>query len=82
MQTGKKLTGILVCAIVAAAGCTDAADLTGPRQMVAESPLFDGGGWVGSGNRNDSTTTNPTTPSTSTEEPGVTLGGGWVGSGN
>lgn len=87
MQKSKTLIAILLCALTAAAGCGDAADVTAPSTSVAESPLFDGGGWVGSGNRTDTTSTNPTstsTPSgTSTEDdPGTGRGGGWVGSGN
>jgi hypothetical protein len=78
MHTGKKLIGILVCIIIAAAGCGDRAEVTAPNPA-AESPLFDGGGWVGSGNRNDSTTV-PT--ATATADSGSSRGGGWVGSGN
>lgn len=78
-SNGKKLA-IFVCSIFAAAGCADAASVTAPPRNVADSPSFDGGGWFGTGNRNDSTTTNP--PATS-QEPRVTAdGGGWFGTGN
>ena len=80
-STGKKLT-ILVCSIFAAGGCADAANVTAPPRIVAESPSFSGGGWFGTGNRSDSTTTNPI--GTSQGEPEVVSadGGGWFGTGN
>jgi hypothetical protein len=77
---GRKLTGILVCTILTTAGCADSASITAPSRSAAESPSFDGGGWFGTGNRTDSTTTNPS--ATSQEEPHVTDGGGWFGTGN
>ena len=81
-STGKKLM-ILVCSIFAAGGCADAATITAPPRTLAGSPSVDvGGGWFGTGNRTDSTTT--TQSGTSQEEPEVVTadGGGWFGSGN
>lgn len=80
-RNGLKLTGIIICAITAAAGCTDPVRVTNPQQTSAGTPSFDGGGWFGTGNRTDTTTTNPT--ATSQGEPEVTAdGGGWFGTGN
>jgi len=81
-STGKSFM-ILVCSVFAAGGCVDAASITAPPKIVTQSPSFDGGGgWFGTGNRTDSTTT--TQSSTVQEEPEIVTadGGGWFGSGN
>jgi hypothetical protein len=79
MHNRKKLIGILACTIIAAASaCGDSADVTAPISA-PPSPLYNGGGWVGSGNRNDSTTISP---ASATADSSALLGGGWVGSGN
>jgi len=71
---------LVTVAILAAAACSDSANPAGSLQP--GSPRFDGGGMVGSGNRNDSTrtTTNGATAGDTTSA--FAPGGGMVGSGN
>ncbi len=70
---------LTVLALASAAACSDGAN---PAATPA-APRFDGGGMVGSGNRNDTTAAQVTSASAPTDTTGaVGRGGGMVGSGN
>lgn len=68
MHVAKKLSAILFGTLLAAA-CADGGQITEPPLRAPDAPALDGIGWAGSGNRSDSTATEPT-------------GSGWAGSGN
>lgn len=71
----------LAALVVTVAACGDGANPAATMQPTA--PRFDGGGMVGSGNRNDTTTTQSTSTTGATDTAGVVeRGGGMVGSGN
>ncbi|HEX8358859.1 MAG TPA: hypothetical protein VF613_01995 [Longimicrobium sp.] len=72
---------IAALALASAAACSDGANPAATMQPAA--PRFDGGGMVGSGNRNDTTPTQVTSAAAATDTTGaVGRGGGMVGSGN
>jgi hypothetical protein len=50
MRLVKKLTGIVLGTMIAAAACADAASVTGPERDAPTAPQFDGIGTAGSGN--------------------------------
>lgn len=86
-NSAKKLAAILVSIVLATAACSDAANVTAPRMQPGPAS-FDGIGWIGSGNRTDTTTTNPTATTTTTDtttqqgSEESTGGIGWTGRGN
>ena len=86
MHSTRKKIVILACTIFTTAGCADAAKITAPTRTVPGSSSFDvGGGWFGTGNRTDSTTTTTSAPAASQNEAELGTaadGGGWFGSGN
>jgi hypothetical protein len=68
-------------AVAALAACSDGANPAATIQPTTSR--FDGGGMIGSGNRNDTTATQPTSTTTATDTTGVVeRGGGMIGSGN
>lgn len=78
MQHSKKISGLLIAGLLAAAGCADPAGVVPQRET--ENPAFDGIGWAGSGHRTpeDSTTSTATTTTSTESAPGI----GWAGSGH
>lgn len=71
----------LAALTLTAAACSNGANPA--ATMPPAAPRFDGGGMVGSGNRNDTTATQVTGAATAMDTTGaVGRGGGMVGSGN
>lgn len=75
MRTTRTLLPALALLLLAACGSEPTASI-----RPGERPSLDGGGYMGSGHRTDSTTTTVTT--TDTDSTTTRDGGGYVGSGN